>query len=338
MEQTLGKRIIFHRKRMGLTQDQLAERLGVTAQAVSKWENDQSCPDITMLPKLAEIFSITIDELLGVEPSGEVHEGEVVEDATSEEAEENEGIHVGNAHFEFKLDSPVKRSSLSTAVLVLTVGGLTLASEILNWNVSFWSILWPTAILIFGLFGLLPRFSFFRTGCVIFGAYFLLDNLNVLPFEFGWNLVLPLILLIFGLSLLIGALRKPRWHYHFKRKRGQGVSYSIDGEAFNVSASFGETRREIVLPHLSYGNINVSFGEGEVDLSGVGAVSDECVIDANCSFGELTLLIPSRFAVQCANNTAFAEVHTRGTPDPNPQGIIYVNANVSFGEMSIRYI
>ena len=67
MEETLGKRIVFHRKRLGLTQDALAERMGVTAQAVSKWENDQSCPDIGALPKLAEIFGISTDELLGVE-------------------------------------------------------------------------------------------------------------------------------------------------------------------------------------------------------------------------------------------------------------------------------
>ena len=56
MAETLGKRIAEHRKRLGLTQDALAEKLGITAQAVSKWENDLSCPDITMLPKLAEIF------------------------------------------------------------------------------------------------------------------------------------------------------------------------------------------------------------------------------------------------------------------------------------------
>lgn len=59
MEETLGKRIVFHRKRLGLTQDALAELMGVTAQAVSKWENDQSCPDIGALPKLAEIFGIS---------------------------------------------------------------------------------------------------------------------------------------------------------------------------------------------------------------------------------------------------------------------------------------
>ena len=65
MEQTIGRRIAENRKRLGMTQDQLAEKLGVTAQAVSKWENDQSCPDITMLPRLAEIFGISTDALLG---------------------------------------------------------------------------------------------------------------------------------------------------------------------------------------------------------------------------------------------------------------------------------
>ena len=66
MEETLGKRIVSHRKKLGMTQDQLAEKLGVTAQAVSKWENDLSCPDIAMLPKLAALFSTTTDALLGI--------------------------------------------------------------------------------------------------------------------------------------------------------------------------------------------------------------------------------------------------------------------------------
>ena len=68
MEETLGKRIASHRKRLKLTQDQLAEQLGVTAQAVSKWENDLSCPDIGILPQLAAIFDTSIDALLGYAP------------------------------------------------------------------------------------------------------------------------------------------------------------------------------------------------------------------------------------------------------------------------------
>ena len=64
MEKTIGQKISMLRKDKGITQDGLAERLGVSPQAVSKWENDISCPDITLLPKLAQQLGITIDELL----------------------------------------------------------------------------------------------------------------------------------------------------------------------------------------------------------------------------------------------------------------------------------
>ncbi len=64
MEQTLGARIGELRRAKGLKQDEVAERLGVSPQAVSKWENDISCPDIMMLPKLAELLEISVDRLL----------------------------------------------------------------------------------------------------------------------------------------------------------------------------------------------------------------------------------------------------------------------------------
>lgn len=61
---TLGRRIQALRKEQALTQDVLAEKMGVTPQAVSKWENDQSCPDIMSLPALARILNTTVDALL----------------------------------------------------------------------------------------------------------------------------------------------------------------------------------------------------------------------------------------------------------------------------------
>ena len=64
--ETLGKRIADRRKRHNLTQEEFSVLLGVTAQAVSKWENDVSCPDIMLLPKIAEILEVSIDELMGV--------------------------------------------------------------------------------------------------------------------------------------------------------------------------------------------------------------------------------------------------------------------------------
>jgi transcriptional regulator with XRE-family HTH domain len=69
MANTLGSRITEYRKTKGITQDQLAEHMGVSSQAVSKWENDLSCPDIALLSKLADYFGITIDKLLRGENS-----------------------------------------------------------------------------------------------------------------------------------------------------------------------------------------------------------------------------------------------------------------------------
>ncbi len=62
--ETIGKRISENRKKKNIKQDELAEMLLVSPQAVSKWENDISCPDISILPNLAKILGITVDELL----------------------------------------------------------------------------------------------------------------------------------------------------------------------------------------------------------------------------------------------------------------------------------
>lgn len=78
-----AQRIITLRKELSMTQEQLAQELGITAQAVSKWETGQSYPDITLLPKLAEVFHVRVDELLGVAPQ---QDEEAEEDASEDSA------------------------------------------------------------------------------------------------------------------------------------------------------------------------------------------------------------------------------------------------------------
>lgn len=65
-KQTLGMMISTLRKEKGMTQLELAEQMGVTDKAVSKWERDLSFPDINSIPKLAEIFEVSVDELMQV--------------------------------------------------------------------------------------------------------------------------------------------------------------------------------------------------------------------------------------------------------------------------------
>ena len=65
-KQTLGMMISSLRKEKGMTQLQLAEIMGVTDKAVSKWERDLSAPDVNSIPKLAETFGVTVDELMQI--------------------------------------------------------------------------------------------------------------------------------------------------------------------------------------------------------------------------------------------------------------------------------
>ncbi|MCL2588581.1 MAG: helix-turn-helix domain-containing protein [Oscillospiraceae bacterium] len=67
-EINIAKIIVNKRKEKGLTQEELANHIGVTIAAVSKWETAQSYPDISLLPQLAAYFNISIDNLMGYEP------------------------------------------------------------------------------------------------------------------------------------------------------------------------------------------------------------------------------------------------------------------------------
>ena len=83
MEQIyFGERLASYRKNLGLSQEGLAQLVGVTNQAVSKWESDQCCPDIMLLPTLADVFEISIDELFG--RSAPAHEETPQQDAQAD--------------------------------------------------------------------------------------------------------------------------------------------------------------------------------------------------------------------------------------------------------------
>jgi len=340
MEQTLGKRIAANRKLLGLTQDQLAEKLGVTAQAVSKWENDQSCPDISILPELSKIFRVSTDTLLGC--STEVRE--YIENDT----EQSEGVPTAKGNWTLTWDNS-RKDTICFAVMALAVGVLYLLSIILKWNLSFWDILWPTALLVFGLFGLFPTFSVFRLGCVLVGSYFLADKFFLLPFgiDLSAGVILALIVVLFGIHLLVDGLRKsrkPGFQVTCTDKNGKSHhgkttnNYEVGEASFCYNASFSEAVQPVSLDILRSGDVSTSFGEYTVDLTGVASVGTDCKISASCSFGELTLLIPRQYTVKPQSSTAFASFTVEGQPDTTPVGQILLEASVNFGEIKVKYI
>ena len=83
---TIGSFIAVLRKAQGMTQRQLAEKLNVSDKTVSRWERDEGCPDLSLIPVLAEIFSVSCDELL----RGERLLGERTEQDREKDAQRSE--------------------------------------------------------------------------------------------------------------------------------------------------------------------------------------------------------------------------------------------------------
>lgn len=72
MNETFGQRFQRLRKNAGLTQEDIATKLNITSQAVSKWENDISAPDISVLLELSEMLNVSVEQILGKEPMADV--------------------------------------------------------------------------------------------------------------------------------------------------------------------------------------------------------------------------------------------------------------------------
>ena len=341
MEETLGKRIVRCRKSLGLTQDALAERLGVTAQAVSKWENDQSCPDITTLPRLAEVFGISTDALLGLEETEpqQIHEAELSQE---EDAQEPQGLHIQNGSWEFSWDGG-RKSGIGLALWLL-IAGLA-GIQAVGRSIGLWSILWASGLLVYGLFGLYPKFSVFRLGCAVLGWYFLMDDFVVLNLPDGF--LFPAFLLLLGIDLLFKALRKPaKGGFHIHRggrpvtgRHGNFSSECTVGEEdFSCCTTFGEDRQLITLPRLSRGDMSATFGQLTVDLSGCEELAPGCALDACCTFGELVVLVPRKWQAELHSSTTFGTVEVVGNPGEDAEGHISMTCEATFGQITVRYI
>lgn len=82
MKNTIGQNISVYRKKAGMTQEELSEKMNVTSQAVSKWENDLSYPDLETVNRLSRILGTTVDTLLNGEeaiPEVKIAENDNVE-------------------------------------------------------------------------------------------------------------------------------------------------------------------------------------------------------------------------------------------------------------------
>ena len=128
-KQTLGMMISTLRKEKGMTQLELAEQMGVTDKAVSKWERDLSFPDINSIPKLAEIFEISVDELMQVKTETKENIGKNKVDEIVDVALKGIGMAMGIAVAVLSILGELETES---AFIMLGIGLASISASLLK--------------------------------------------------------------------------------------------------------------------------------------------------------------------------------------------------------------
>ena len=330
-EMSIGKRIMTLRKGKGLTQEQLAERVSVSPQAVSKWENDVSCPDIAIIPKLAEVLGVSTDELLGVKPfgprpaaartAGEYGQTEQVTKVSC-----GRGISGG----------------IFFALAVILVGTVLLLGrlDVLPFSSAWlWGIVWPSLLLALGVSWLIDHRSPLGLGVALLGFYYLLFNLGATTFVLSWHMIWPALLILFGLTLLLDRIWPNRGWRHGRficnAKEGKRNGYSEEGGYINSDCAFCEDKRVFAQATFTGGDIDLSFGHGVLDLTRVQDVAAGAVLSVDVSFAAYELFLPRTIRTEIAADKSFGSIQVTGTATEGAPMLLRVNGDVSFGALDI---
>ena len=330
-QQTMGKRIAQLRKEKGYTQEQLAELVGVSAQAVSKWENDVSCPDISILSQLSSVLGVTTDELLGAKP---IEPKVVVVDSGNTKKGKD-----GKFSFSWDAGLGSKKDGIWFALLVIALGMAFLLQRLNVISIGVWGIVWPAVLIGLGVAWMIKRFSFFSLAVAGLGVYFLLFNLGATAFVLTWSVIWPSLLVLLGLTILYEALipHRKHWTACMNGDHKPVSEFTEEGGRVHMECSFAEENRRFVSDSFAGGETEISFGKGELDLTNVKHFLSGATLNAEVSFGSMELIVPRFVRLSVKSDKSFGSIQTFGEPDLNAQEVLVVNADVSFGSMNIRY-
>ena len=329
-KETLGKRIAALRKSHGWTQEQLAEKIGISAQAVSKWENDQSCPDVMTLPLLAKLFGVSVDGLLGVTPA----EPQVVI-VNPEKNEETKGHATWSWEWE-----GMKLSGIALSVAAILIGLTLLIRELkpslFPAEVGAWSLIWPLILLWPGISGLGKKHAFPMAGgilLILYGVYQFVYTLLGSPAGWpviGWYAILLALAVLFLVCKL--------FHKSGRGKKGSKSPTMEQAETdtdFTLEASFGNETVPCRSQNLTHAKVETSFGDYTVDFSQA-HFNENALIETETSFGQLTLIFPADTVVNMDRDASFGSVSTHGTV-PASGVKVFVKSEVSFGNVDVQY-
>ena len=128
-KETFGNMVAVLRKEKGMTQLELAEKIGVTDKAVSKWERDLSFPDVSSIPKLAEILGVSVDELMQVKAESKDDASKKKIDEIVDVAFKGVALAMGIAVVVLSI---MKQIEMESAITMLGIGLTSLAISSLS--------------------------------------------------------------------------------------------------------------------------------------------------------------------------------------------------------------
>lgn len=342
--QTMGKRIAALRKKKSLTQEQLAQRLGVTPQAVSKWENDLSCPDISILPDLARELEVSVDALLGSSQQEEKKEPKQYIVISKETEGEEDTMKEEKGKFSLRFNLNAKGGALIPALLLIGAGVLFLLQEMgvltLAADISLWSIVWPLLVLAAGISTLTSEVNACTVAITVFGLYKFLYNLGLLPLSWNltWGMAWPMILIVIGLTVMQEALFPKSKHKRSGVHNGKNNVVSHCGYKdgiLEVECSFGEMHPCPEGPFVG-GRAEVNFGSCTLDLTKCESFAENATLETEVNFGDMKIIVPSHVKVEMDAESAFGS-STAPTAPENTTSTLTIKGDCNFGNLQVRY-
>ncbi len=189
-------------------------------------------------------------------------------------------------------------------------------------------------------------FSWFWPICLLVGVLGLISQLDIYPMDTLIAIGLAVLVILIGIRIILSPLFKRIRRNRIRRKVREnlcdsGIVFSDaietegDGNG-SYSVSFGDRSIRLDEQDFTAATLTVSFGEMKFDLSEA-HITDCAVIDATCSFGELSIIVPDYARVEVNKSGAFSDVSCKHpAPADANAPVVYVNATCSFGEIVVR--
>ena len=147
--------------------------------------------------------------------------------------------------------------------------------------------------------------------------------------------IIALVMVILGKTQLF---RRKQRRINRNGDRNPRMEYHDDNNFLDADMSFGSGTIRYDRDVLAGGDVDSSFGDYTIDLTGVTTFAQDCLLKIDQSFGNITLLLPKHVRLVKSSDTSFAAFTSTGNPDPDATQTIIIRADVNFGSLQVKYL